>query len=355
MTSAVISAIDPDPTVHAVSQIIGRNIGRRETRGAGLWINPGKDDSWRKVKTNCTSLKLVSQDYGTYDFLQQTGADVDFAAFPQASEGIYDWVILSLPRQKALLGMLLDCAAGLLVEGGVLWLAGENKAGIKSADKILKLHFRQLRKLDNARRCTLFEASEVLDQQAFNALAYRLDWPLNCNGCEINITSYPGVFAHGRLDAGTALLLDSLAGMNLEGDVLDFACGAGLIGACIAASHPQTRVTLLDNNALALRACEETLVANHLNGTVLESDGLSELKGSFDLVVSNPPIHAGVKTDSRLGMQLLESVHDHIRPGGILMLVANIHLPYENWLSQKFRRNEELVTNNSYKVILAKK
>jgi 16S rRNA (guanine1207-N2)-methyltransferase len=340
--------------VYAVSQIIEKNLHRREACGAGLWINPGRDDSWRKVNAICTSLKLLSQDYGTYAFLQQTGADVEFAAFPQTNEANYNWIILSLPRQKALLGMLLDCAAGLLAEGGVLWLAGENKAGIKSADKILKLHFGQLRKLDNARHCSLFEVSEALDQQPFDALAYRHEWPLDCNNCEINITSYPGVFAHGRLDAGTALLLDALAGMDLEGDVLDFACGAGIVGACIAASLPQTRVTLLDNNALALRACEETLAANHLQGTVLGSDGLSELKGSFDLVVSNPPIHAGVKTDNRLGMALLESVHDHVKPGGMLILVANIHLPYENWLLLKFRRCHELVADNGYKVLLAK-
>ena len=341
--------------MHAVSQIIERNLHRRETCRSGLWINPGKDDGWRKAKTNCTSLKLLSQDYGTYTFLQQTGADVEFAAFPQPGKEKYKWVILNLPRQKALLNMLLDCAAGVMARDGVLWLAGENKAGIKSADKLLKLHFGQLRKLDNARHCTLYEASNALNRHPFNPLTYRQEWALSCDHAGINVTSYPGVFAHGRLDAGTALLLGALAGMNLEGDVLDFACGAGLIGACIAASHPQTRVTMLDNNALALRACEETLAANQLNGAVLASDGLSELKGRFDLVVSNPPIHAGVKTDSRLGMRLLESVHDHIRPGGMLIMVANVHLPYENWLSQKFRRFNELAANGNYKVIVAKK
>jgi len=341
--------------VHAVSQIIERNLHRRQVCRSGLWINPGKDDVWQKAKAKCTSLKLLSQDYGAYAFLQRMGAGVEFSAFPQAGKDKFKWIILNLPRQKALLGMMLHCAAGLLAEDGVIWLAGENKAGIKSADKLLKLHFGQLRKLDNARHCTLFEAGRALNQQTFDPLSYRQQWTLNCNHSGIDVTSYPGVFAHGRLDSGTALLLDALAGMKLEGDVLDFACGAGLVGACIAANHPHTRVTLLDNNALALRACEETLAANHLNGTVLASDGLSELKGSFDLVVSNPPIHAGVKTDSHLGMRLLESVHDHIKPGGMLIVVANLHLPYENWLSQKFRRCQNLVADKNYKVILARK
>jgi 16S rRNA (guanine1207-N2)-methyltransferase len=339
--------------VIAVSQIIERNIYRHETGGCALWINPEADDCWRAVKTRCTELELFSQDFACYTFLKQTGADIEFSAFPRADKKKYEWVIINLPRQKALLTMMLDCAASLLASDGVLWLAGENKAGIKSADKRLKAHFQHVRKLDNARHCSLFEASVRLNQDVFNPHDYRLQWELDCAGSSIDVASYPGVFAHGRLDYGTALLLDVLASMNLEGDVLDFACGAGVVGACIAARHANTRVTLLDSSALALRASKETLETNRLNGSVLASDGLSELDRKFDIVVSNPPIHAGVRTDNRLGVQLLESVQEHIRPGGKLILVANVHLPYENWLSKRFKGYSELAANDKYKVITA--
>ena len=341
--------------MHPVSPIIERNLQRREFAGSGLWINPEKDDCWQKAKKHCPSLKLFSQDYGVYTFLQQSGADVKFSAFPPVDDAKYQWVILNLPRQKALLRMLLECVTALLAADGVLWLAGENQAGIKSADKLLKSCFGQVRKLDNARHCTLYEAGKPLKQQDFDPLAYRQEWPLDCTPTPIKVISYPGVFAHGRIDAGTALLLDTLAETRIEGDVLDFACGAGVIGACIAAGHAHTHVTLLDSSALALRACQETLAANQLTGSVLASDGLSELSGSFDLIVSNPPIHTGVRTDSRLSIRLLDSVHDHLNPGGMLIMVANIHLPYEKWLLQRFRACGELAANDNYKVILAKK
>ncbi len=251
--------------------------------------------------------------------------------------------------------MMLDCAASLLTSNGVLWLAGENKAGIKSADKLLKAYFQHVRKLDNARHCGLFEAHTRLKQDAFKPRDYREQWVLDCSGSKLEISSYPGVFAHGRLDAGTALLLEALSSLSLQGDVLDFACGAGLVGACIAARHENTRVTLLDSSALALKASSETLKTNHLNGLVIASDGLSGVDGQFDIVVSNPPIHAGVRTENRLGMHLLETVQEHIRPGGKLFLVANVHLPYENWLLKQFKRYGELAANDSYKVIVAKK
>ena len=341
--------------MHIVSQIIEKNLHRRTACVSGLWINPEKDDLWRKAKTNCISLKLICQEFGAYRYHQQSGADVEFCAFPEAGEDKYKWIILRLPRQKALLGMMLDCAAGLLAEDGVLWLAGENKAGIKSADKLLKLHFGQVRKLDNARHCTLYEAGNPSTKPLFNPIAYRQEWHTNCGHTEISVASYPGVFAHGRLDAGTALLLEALATLKPRGDVLDFACGAGLIGACVSASHPHTNVTLLDSSALALRACEETLAANQLAGSVLASDGLSEVENSFDFIISNPPIHAGIKTDNRLSQRLLESVHDHIKPGGMLVLVANVHLPYENWLSLKFRQCTKTIANTNFKVLTAVK
>ena len=337
----------------AVSQIIEKNLHRRKPGGSVLWINPEMDDGWQSVNANCTSLKLFSQDFARYTFLHQAGASIEFAAFPHLSDKKYDWIIVNLHRQKALLGMMLDCAASLLAKDGVLWLAGENKAGIKSADKLLKTHFGHLRKLDNARHCSLYEASTGLNHGPFTPLTYRQQWTLSCANSGINIVSYPGVFAHGRLDEGTALLLEVLSEMDLKGDVLDFACGAGIIGACIAARNTNAHVTLLDTSALALRACKETLETNQLHGSVQASDGLSELSGSFDLVVSNPPIHSGVRTDNRLGMRLLETVQEHIRPGGKLILVANVHLPYENWLSKTFRRLSVLATNDNYKVIEA--
>jgi len=340
--------------MHAISQIIERNLHRCGTCSSGLWINPEMDDAWQKAEAKCSTLSLFSQDYGSYTFLRQSGADIEFAAFPHAKDGKYDWIILNLPRQKALLQMMLGCVAGLLAEDGVFWLAGENKAGIKSANKLLKTHFGQIRKLDNARHCILYEARKPLTRNMFEPLGYREKWSFDSSFPTIEVTSYPGVFAHGRLDAGTALLLDALCEISTDGEVLDFACGAGVVGACIAAGNEHARLTLLDSNALALRACEETLAANRLRGAILASDGLSELRGSFDLIVSNPPMHAGVKTYSTLSMRLLESVHEHINPGGILVMVANIHLPYERWLARKFRHCRQLAANNEYKVIIAK-
>ncbi len=336
-----------------VSQIIERNLSRSPTGKNALWINPEKDQCWKSAGERCAKLTLFTQDYGAFGFLEQTGADTRFSAFPPATSENYQWIIINQPRQKALLRMLIDCAAGLLADDGVVWLAGENKAGIKSADKLLKARFGRLKKLDNARHCTLFEAGQVSGSRVFEPTEYRDKWLLDVKPHEIRVVSYPGVFAHGRLDAGTSLLLQALRGMELTGEVLDFACGAGIIGAFIAKDKPGCRLSLLDTNALALRSSEETFSANQLQATCIASDGLNELTGKYDFIVSNPPIHAGVKTDNQLGVRLLGSAHQFLNPGGTLIIVANIHLPYENLLSRTFRHRRQLLENDRYKVIAA--
>lgn len=340
--------------MHVVSQIFERNFQRSPEAATGLWINPENDTCWRTAQQRCPGLTLLCQYYGNYLFQRQAGADVDYSALPEKPTRSCQWVILNLPRQKELLQMLLDRSADLLANDGVLWLAGENRAGIKSADRLLGSFFGQVRKLDNARHCTLYEARMPIKAQVFNHLDYRQSWPLQRANQQLEIISYPGVFAHGRLDAGTALLLDALEELQPAGKVLDLGCGAGVIGACIKASQNDARVSFLDHSALALKACRETLLANQLEGNVLASDGLSELQQTFDLIVSNPPLHTGVRTDKHLSQRLLGPTSQQIKPGGRLILVANRHLPYEKWLAKRFKSITELAVNSKFKIIVAK-
>jgi 16S rRNA (guanine1207-N2)-methyltransferase len=341
--------------VHVVGQIIEKNLYRRSSCSSGLWINPDKNDNWQSARNHCATLKLFSQDRGSYRYLKEAGANIEFSALPEPPKEKLQWLILNLPRQKALLDMLLDYAAHVLADDGVLWLAGENKAGIKSAHKKLKMYFGRVQKLDNARHCTLYEAGTPLQQSSFDMNAYQQVWTLKCRKHELKVSSYPGVFAHGRLDSGSALLLNALEDLQFDGDVLDFASGAGILGAYVAINHPHARVTLLDTNALALKASTETLALNQKEGSVLASDGLSEVTERYDYIISNPPIHSGVKTDNLLSQKLLADVNIHLNTGGMMIMVANRHLPYESWLATSFSSFIELTKNAQYKVIAARK
>lgn len=127
-------------------------------------------------------------------------------------------------------------------------------------------------------------------------LADWLSWtPLAYRGVSLNIAGLPGVFSLGELDDGTALLLDSFAERPLVAPrVLDFACGAGVIGAWLQASARaegrEVPVDGVDVQAQAVRCARETYARNGGQGTILASDGLSGVSGRWPGRGQQPPL-----------------------------------------------------------------
>ena len=89
----------------------------------------------------------------------------------------------------------------------------------------------------------------------------------------LKVVSLPGVFSHGRLDRGTELLLEHLDKLP-SGHLLDFGCGAGVLGAAVKRRYPHNSVTMLDVDAFAAASSRLTLAANGLEGEVITGNGI---------------------------------------------------------------------------------
>ena len=168
---------------------------------------------------------------------------------------------------------------------------------------------------------------------------------------EIELVSLPGVFADGRLDDGTALLLahlPPLAGAR----VLDIGCGCGVIGVS-AALQGAAHVDLSDLNLLAVAAARENL-ARHASGRgrVLAAEGLTAVADQrYDYILSNPPFHAERKIDYQAAESFIRDGRALLNPGGALILVANRFLAYDRLLAERFRRVERLADDGRYHVL----
>ncbi|MGE5593498.1 MAG: class I SAM-dependent methyltransferase [Betaproteobacteria bacterium] len=128
-----------------------------------------------------------------------------------------------------------------------------------------------------------------------------------------------GVFAKGKLDRGTRLLIEAVD-VPERSLVLDLGCGYGPIGIAAAVLCPTCRVCMTDVNE---RACELARRNAALNGAVntevICGAGFSPVKGmKFDLILSNPPIRAG----KRVLFEIIEGAATHLNPGGRLVVVA---------------------------------
>ncbi|MCW8871034.1 MAG: methyltransferase [Xanthomonadales bacterium] len=334
-----------------VSQIVLRNEARLPA-GPLLLINPPRDALAQQLLQADRPVRCVTQDFGDFNWLSATGAEVAFEAVPSL-DGSEQTVVLFLPREKDRLTMLLHAIADHLGPQAKLWLAGENRGGIKSSPRHVRPWFSRVTALDNARHCGLFEASRPTPARPFDLADYSATWSMRYAGRKVDLCSLPGVFAHGRLDKGSALLLAELEKLNPQGEILDFACGCGVVGLALLSVAPGAHLTLLDSSALALESSRLSLEANGSTAELLPSDGLAEVTGRYDWIVSNLPFHRGVANDLDIAAEFFRRAGTFLAENGRIVVVFNRHLPYSKWLNQSFDAVERLAENGEYIVIVA--
>lgn len=264
----------------------------------------------------------------------------------------FDAAVLFLPKSRELTDYLLQALAARL-SGRMLYLVGEKRAGIERAARQLG-EFGHLRKLDSARHCQLWQirVENAPLPPSLDELAQRFS--LDLADGPLQVVSLPGVFSHGRLDRGSALLLEHLDGLP-TGRVLDFGCGAGIIGAALKRRYPQSELVLLDVDAFALESSRLTLAANGLAAEVIAGDGIDAAPGELAAIISNPPFHQGVHTHYQASETLLQRAADHLRPGGELRLVANAFLRYPPLIEAHMGRCETLAAADGFRVYRARR
>ena len=138
-------------------------------------------------------------------------------------------------------------------------------------------------------------------------------------GRSFRFQSDAGVFSATRLDSGTRLLAEVME-INPADRVLDLGCGYGALGIVAAALAPAGGAVLLDRNARAIALAQSNLALNRItNALVVLADGVDALASqAFDVVVTNPPVHAG----NEAVFAFIAGAHRALRPGGRFYLVG---------------------------------
>lgn len=252
-------------------------------------------------------------------------------------------VILLWPKSKVLAQALLARLQGLTTQ--VIAVAA-NDAGGKSIGKAAQDFTSSAVKIDTARHCAVWELQLLPAQSDFNWL--RLAKSFRCG--EQSFMTLPGVFSFGQLDIATSILLEHIPA-PAKGRVLDLACGSGVIGLSYKLRNPALDVTLSDTDAFALRSCELNGLRLQVQTRVQASDGLKQIEGRFDFILTNPPFHQGKDTDYRFATELFRHAKEHLVKEGQLWLVANRHLPYEEWAAEHFAQVEVMVQERGFKLI----
>ncbi|EPX1409967.1 16S rRNA (guanine(1207)-N(2))-methyltransferase RsmC [Cronobacter sakazakii] len=257
-----------------------------------------------------------------------------------------DTLIYYWPKNKPEAQFQLMNLLSLLPVGTDVFVVGENRSGVRSAEAMLEAYC-PLNKVDSARRCGLYHG-RLEKQPEFNADGWWGEYQVD----DLTIKTLPGVFSRDGLDVGSDLLLSTLS-PHTKGKVLDVGCGAGVLATVLASHSPKVRLTLCDVSAPAVEASRATLAANGFEGEVVASNVFSEIKGRFDMIISNPPFHDGMETSFEAAQTLIRSAVRHLNIGGELRIVANAFLPYPNVLDETFGNHEVLAQTGRFKVYRA--
>ncbi|HFU3984057.1 TPA: class I SAM-dependent methyltransferase [Streptococcus suis] len=124
-----------------------------------------------------------------------------------------------------------------------------------------------------------------------------------------------GVFSKKMVDYGSQVLLKTLE-IEQGKTLLDVGCGYGPLALTLAKVY-DLDVTMIDVNSRALELAEKNAEKNGISATIFQSDVYEAVEGTFDYVISNPPIRAG----KSVVHEVITGAKDHLNTGGSLTIV----------------------------------
>lgn len=118
-------------------------------------------------------------------------------------------------------------------------------------------------------------------------------------GENISFVTDNGVFSKHEVDAGSQILMEALP-EDMTGELLDIGCGWGAICVSVGKKYPALSITGCDVNERALALARTNAEKNRVTARFILSDGLANVDGLYDIIVTNPPIRAGKQVIYRL-------------------------------------------------------
>lgn len=250
--------------------------------------------------------------------------------------------------------MTLAAVAGVLTTRGRIIVYGGNDEGIRSAAAILcKVAGETETVAARGHGRVLAAAVARAPGPPCSTLAgWRTVSRLSLGGAgERDWVSYPGTFAHSRLDEGTALLIGALPSLPAGSRALDYACGTGAVTAALLAREPSLTIDAMDNDTVALEALRE----NVLQARPILASRVADASRTYRAIVSNPPIHIGIAEDHTLLERFIADAHGCLEPGGSLHFVVQRRVPLQRLLDAHFSKTTIAAENARFRVWQAKR
>jgi 16S rRNA (guanine1207-N2)-methyltransferase len=330
-------AHDPDAAADA---LIGRSLDAVDLSGRILLANP----------SGGLPAMLAARGIAFQLWQRRLQAAGSAQAWPPA--GPFDLAILRLAKAKDEQEMAAHAVLSVLGPEALLLLYGGNDEGIRSAAAMLAGLCGSIETIAQRGHGRVLAARRPrqLAHLRHDLGQWRRVSPLEIAGQIRPWVTYPGLFAAGRLDEGTAMLLKELPPLSAGARIADFGCGSGVIGATLAQT-PGVDLDMIDHDSLALLAARQNVPAARALLASSLSQAASQVGGAlYDAILSNPPLHAGITESQAALHQLIVEAPVHLVRGGCLRIVLQRRLPLAQLLAQHLSQVCVLADNGRYRV-----
>jgi len=148
-----------------------------------------------------------------------------------------------------------------------------------------------------------------------------------------------GVFSKNHTDTGTRELIEAVDLTKNCDNILDLACGVGIIGIAMGRVFPHANIVMTDINERAVDLARENSEYNGVKSTVYQGDCFSALPSGdiYDLILLNPPIRAGKAQN----FEMLNNAKNFLRDSGRIYVVVRTKQGADS-----FKRELEKIYNN---------
>jgi len=337
-------------------------------------------DSSTKLTTGAARVLIVNDSFGALavalsafrpyaisdSFLSQQATRLNLAAngLPEHSvsllnslempEGVFDWVLIKVPKTLALLEDQLIRLHPHLTASTQVIVAGMIKTLPSSVWKLLeRLVGPTTTSLAKKKARLIFAAPDAA--LAVPPSPYPVCYQLE--NTEHLISNHANVFSRDSLDIGTRFFLQHLPARQDACDIIDLGCGNGLVGLIAAERCPAATVHFVDESFMAVASARDNFqraFGEQREASFRVGDGLMGVESaSADLILCNPPFHQQNTVGDQIAVSLFKQSRRVLRKGGELWVIGNRHLDYHSYLDRLFGAHSVIASNSKFVIVKA--
>ena len=177
-------------------------------------------------------------------------------------------------------------------------------------------------------------------------------------GTNYVIFNQANIFSRESLDIGTRFFLKHIPQSEKYKNIIDLACGNGVVGLIAAEKNPDAELHFLDESYMAVESAKETFrtALNEREATFQVNDCLTGWKeNSADLILNNPPFHQDNAIGDEVAWKMFTQSKEVLNKGGELWVIGNRHLGYHIKLKKIFGNCKTVANNKKFVICKAVK